>query len=83
MTLLGGIIPDLGTLGISPVVLAVAITTGWPVTGASSPFTATTILLGQISQTSAATTGARWNGLYAVIGLILISFYVIGLAFLL
>jgi len=75
VTLLGGLLPDLEALGLSPVVMAVAITAGWSVTGASSPFTATTVLVGQIAKVSPPTVGIKWNGVYTLLGLTLISLY--------
>jgi hypothetical protein len=80
VTILGSLMPDVTAFGIPAVAIAVGITGGWALTGASSPFTATTVLVGRISGARPIAVGLQWNGVYTIIGGALISFYVTMLA---
>jgi hypothetical protein len=65
-------IPDAAQLGVTPTALAVAITAGWALSGASSPYTATTLLIGSFAGMPAWQVGWYWNpGFTAVAGLLL------------
>ncbi|WP_375571125.1 hypothetical protein ABWH93_00865 [Seohaeicola saemankumensis] len=67
VTLLAPLIPDAGSLGVTPTALVVALTAGWALSGASSPFTATTLLIGNFAGISALRVGLVWNGVYTLI----------------
>ncbi|MGB3244116.1 MAG: hypothetical protein WBB25_06260 [Sulfitobacter sp.] len=67
VTLIAPLIPDAASLGVEPTALVVAITAGWALSGASSPFTATTLLIGSFAGISATRVGLVWNGAYTVI----------------
>ena len=62
----------------TPTAMIIAITGGWALGGASSPFTATTLLIGGLGGVSAAHVGLRWNGLYTLICGALISALAVG-----
>ncbi len=64
VTLLAPLIPDPASLGVSPSAIVVAIVAGWSLSGATSPFTATTLLIGAFGGVSAGHVGRRWNGGY-------------------
>jgi hypothetical protein len=65
VTLLAPLIPDPAAIGVTPTALIVAITSGWTLSGVTSPFTATTLLVGSFAGVSARHVGLVWNGLYA------------------
>ncbi|MGM0586436.1 MAG: hypothetical protein ACQEUZ_17455 [Pseudomonadota bacterium] len=68
VTLIAPVLPAPEALGLTPDALIVAITAGWALTGASSPFTATTLLIGALAGVGARHVGLRWNGLYTLLG---------------
>ncbi|TNF21361.1 MAG: hypothetical protein EP318_07215 [Rhodobacteraceae bacterium] len=67
VTLIAPLIPDAASLGVTPVALVVTLTAGWTLSGASSPFTATTLLIGSFAGVSARHVGLVWNGVYTLI----------------
>jgi hypothetical protein len=77
VSLLAPSIPSAAALGVSPQAVVVAITAGWALSGATSPFTATTLLLGHFAGVSARAVGLRWNGLFAAISAVLLSGWVV------
>ncbi|MFT7026737.1 MAG: hypothetical protein ACJAVS_000957, partial [Paracoccaceae bacterium] len=54
-------------LGLRPADLMVAITAGWGLAGASSPYTASTLLIGSLGGVSALKVGLGWNGPYLLV----------------
>ncbi len=80
VTLLAPLIPDAATMGVSPVALVVAITAGWTLSGASSPFTATTLLIGSFAGISATRVGLVWNGVYTLVCALVLSVWVVAYA---
>ena len=62
VSMLAPLIPSAGAMGISPNSIVVALTAGWALAGASSPFTATTLLVGRLGHTTALRVGLVWNG---------------------
>jgi len=64
VTLIAPLIPTATDLGVQPIAIVVAITSGWALSGASSPFTATTLLIGSFGGISATRVGLVWNGAY-------------------
>lgn len=80
VSLFAPLFPDPVTLAVSSTDVVVAITAGWALSGASSPYTATTLLIGSFGGVSAAQVGIRWNGLYTIICGILLSGWVAYLA---
>ncbi|MDY8107959.1 hypothetical protein U0C82_02185 [Fulvimarina sp. 2208YS6-2-32] len=61
VSLFAPILPDPGAIGVSPIAIVCAITAGWALAGATSPFTATTMLIGRLGHTTAFRVGADWN----------------------
>ena len=59
----------------------VAVTSGWALTGASSPFTATTLLIGSFGGVSAQHVGLVWNGVYTLVCGLVLSAWVLVFAF--
>ena len=85
ISLLAPLVPAAESLGLSPNLIVAAITAGWALSGASSPFTATTLLIGKLAGVSAFRVGAgrAWNGPYTLIGFMLLSAWILALAALL
>ena len=67
VTLMAPLIPEAGQLGVTPAAITTAIAAGWALSGTTSPFTATTLLVGSFGQVSALHVGLRWNGLYLLV----------------
>ena len=67
VSLMAPLLPNAEAMGITPVAVIVAITSGWALSGASSPYTATTLLVGNITGVSAWRVGLVWNGVYTLL----------------
>jgi hypothetical protein len=67
VSLIAPLLPHAETMGTTPTAIIVAITAGWALGGASSPYTATTLLIGLFAKVSAWRVGLSWNGLYTLI----------------
>lgn len=61
------LLPAPEALGLHPAAIVVAVTGGWAISGVTSPFTASVLLLGSLSGQSARQAGLRWNGAYALV----------------
>ena len=66
VSMLAPLLPSADVLGIPPNLLVAAITAGWALAGATSPFTATTLLVGRLGHTSALKVGLVWNRGFAL-----------------
>lgn len=77
VSLAGPLLPAPAALGLEPSDLIAAITAGWALSGASSPFTATTVLVGNLGGVSAHHVGLRWNGVYTLLCGCLLSAWVL------
>ncbi|MEM6489356.1 MAG: hypothetical protein AAF677_13995 [Pseudomonadota bacterium] len=67
VTLLAPLLPSPEAMGLSPTAVVVAITGGWALSGANSPFTATTLLIARQGKVGALHVGHVWNGLYVAL----------------
>ncbi|WP_249138866.1 hypothetical protein [Actibacterium sp. MT2.3-13A] len=76
VTLIAPLIPSAEALGVTPTAIIVAITSGWALSGVTSPFTATTLLIGSFARVSARHVGLRWNRAYALITALILSVWV-------
>ncbi|MEO3413104.1 hypothetical protein AAFO92_00470 [Roseovarius sp. CAU 1744] len=81
VTLIAPLIPGAAELGVQPTAIAAALTAGWALSGASSPFTATTLLIGSFAGISALRVGLVWNGAYTLICGVALSLWVVTYAF--
>ena len=81
VTLIAPLIPDAANLGVEPTALVVALIAGWTISGASSPFTATTLLIGSFAGVSARRVGIVWNGFYSLICGFALTLWVLAYAF--
>ncbi len=81
VSMMGPLLPDPAMMGVTPTAVMLAITAGWAISGASSPFTATTLLIGHMGGVSATHVGLRWNGLYTLLAMLILSGWVALYAF--
>jgi hypothetical protein len=81
VSLLAPLLPEAHVLGVTPTAIIVALTAGWALTGASSPYTATTMLVGAMANVSAWRVGLKWNGGYTVACGLVLSVWVLIVAF--
>jgi hypothetical protein len=81
VTLIAPLIPSAASLGVDPTALVVALTAGWAMSGASSPFTATTLLIGSFAGVSARHVGLVWNGTFTIVCCCVLSLWVLLYAF--
>lgn len=77
VSLIAPLLPTAAAMGVTPTAVITAITAGWALCGASSPFTATTMLVGKISHVSAVHVGLKWNGFYTLLCAIVLSVWVV------
>lgn len=77
VTLIAPLLPAPETLGIAPSALVIAIASGWALSGATSPFTATTLLIGAFGNVSALHVGLKWNGGYFIVTACLLTVWVL------
>lgn len=68
VSLIAPLLPAPSVLGVPPAAVIVALTAGWALGGASSPFTATTLLVGAFGRVSARHVGLKWNGPFTLLG---------------
>ncbi|EAU41077.1 hypothetical protein FP2506_12459 [Fulvimarina pelagi HTCC2506] len=61
VSLFAPILPAPDAIGVAPEAVVCAITAGWALAGATSPFTATTMLIGRLGHTTAFRVGTYWN----------------------
>lgn len=83
VTLLVPLLPTPQTLGIPPAAMVAAITGGWALSGNTSPFTASVLLVGRLGQISARNVGLYWNGPYLLVCGVLLTGWVLVLSALL
>ncbi|MCR8546441.1 hypothetical protein M4578_01270 [Salipiger sp. P9] len=83
VTLIAPLLPTPAELGVTPTALVTAITAGWALSGISSPFTATTLLIGSFANVGARHVGLRWNGAYMLCALATLPLWVLAYAYLL
>ncbi|WP_369241727.1 hypothetical protein [Jiella sp. M17.18] len=66
VSLLAPLLPSPTAMGVSPNVVVLALTAGWSLAGATSPFTATTLLIGRLGHTTALKVGLVWNRSFVI-----------------
>jgi len=75
VTMMGPLLPSAAQLGVAPDLVVLALVSGWALGGSSSPFTATTLLIGNFSGVSAHRVGLVWNGPVTLLGGTLLSLW--------
>jgi hypothetical protein len=76
-SLIAPLLPEPAQMGVSPSAIVAALTAGWILSGVSSPFTATTLLVGKFAGISSVHVGQRWNGLFTVLCATVLSTWVV------
>lgn len=76
VSLMAPLLPAPATIGVTPAAVIAALTAGWALSGASSPYTATTLLVGSIARVSPWRVGLGWNGVYTFICALALSAWV-------
>ena len=77
VTLIAPLIPAPEALGVTPTALVVAITAGWALSGASSPFTASTLMISTFGSIPARRVGMVWNGPFTLVCAVVLSVWVV------
>lgn len=80
VTLLVPVIPSAKLMGVTPEAVVVALTAGWALSGMTSPFTASTLMVAAFGQVPARHVGLVWNGGYFLVTSIIVSIWVLGFA---
>jgi hypothetical protein len=75
--LIAPLLPQAANLGVSPNAIILALTSGWALSGISSPYTASTLLIADLAKITPIHAGLKWNGLFTLTGGLLLSFWVI------
>jgi len=77
VSLIVPMLPSPAEMGLHPAVLVAAITGGWAISGTTSPFTASVLLVGSYGEVPPRQAGLRWNGAYAIVVGLMISAWVL------
>ncbi|NND90575.1 MAG: hypothetical protein HKN42_06895 [Granulosicoccus sp.] len=77
VSLFAPLLPSAASMGVDPVAIMVAITAGWSLSGACSPFTATTLLIGSFANISASRVSWIWNGAYTLVCAVVLPLWVV------
>ncbi|MBM9595407.1 hypothetical protein [Roseitranquillus sediminis] len=77
VSLIAPLLPSPDAMGISPVAVVVAITAGWALSGATSPYTASTLLVAYFGKVSATRVGLQWNGLFVAFSMIALGAWIL------
>jgi len=80
VSLAAPLLPGAQALGVQPSAVVVAITAGWALSGVTSPYTATTLLVGSFGHVSARRVGLIWNGIYVAVTASALSAWVVFVA---
>ncbi len=80
VSLIAPVLPEASAWGLEPSDLIVAITAGWALSGASSPYTASTLLVSTFANVPARYVGLHWNGLFVLLSGLALSGWVLVVA---
>lgn len=83
VSLLVPILPSPELMGIPPTALVVAITAGWALSGATSPFTASVLLAASLGDVSPLKAGLGWNGVYILVAGVALTLWALSLFYIL
>jgi hypothetical protein len=67
VSLIGPLLPTPEMLNIAPVTMVFAITAGWALSGVTSPFTASVLLVASYGGVTPAHVAWRWNAAYVLV----------------
>lgn len=80
VSLIVPLLPSPADMGIPPTALVAAITGGWALSGATSPFTASVLIAAALARVSPREAGLGWNGLYTLVAGLFVSAWALLLA---
>lgn len=81
VSLIAPLLPEPAAMGLTPESVVVALTGGWALSGASSPYTATTMLVAALGRVTAHHVGLRWNGGYTLAAGVVVSAWAMALGY--
>ncbi|SNY90107.1 hypothetical protein SAMN04515647_0251 [Cohaesibacter sp. ES.047] len=73
LSLVAPLLPDAALFGLHPSAFAVSMLCGWSLTGLTSPFTATNMLIARFGNIPTVDVGRVWNRLYFLVAVTLLS----------
>ncbi|WP_319412888.1 hypothetical protein [uncultured Cohaesibacter sp.] len=77
LALVAPLLPDAALFGLEPSCFAVAMLSGWALTGLTSPFTATNIMIGRFGGIPITDVGRVWNRSYFLVSVSLLMVWVL------
>ena len=80
VVVIGGALGAPGVVDVSPFALAAALTAGWSLTVAWSPFTGSVLTVARISGVAANTVGRGWSGRYSLASAAAVTLFVAAIA---
>jgi hypothetical protein len=81
VVVIGGALGQPGVVAVSPYALAAALTAGWSLTVAWSPFTGSVLSVARLSGVPPGTIARAWNGRYSMASALAACAFVAGIAF--
>jgi len=82
VVVIGGALGAPGVIPVSPLAMAAALTAGWSLTVAFSPFTGSVLTVARIGGVPANTIARGWNGRYSLASAVCASLFILGIALL-
>jgi hypothetical protein len=80
VVVIGGALGQPGVLAVSPLAMAAALTAGWSLTVAWSPFTGSVLTVARLSGVAPGTVGRNWNGGYSLASALAASLFIAAIA---
>ncbi len=74
-SLVSGLLPQPALYDLTPDQIVIAITAGWALSGATSPFTAVTLLVARLGRVRATTVGLQWNRWFLLVNAVALSLW--------
>jgi hypothetical protein len=83
VSLLGGSLGGLAHLGLHPLVVASGLMGAWALSACSTSVGAAILTVSRLAQVPTRTIARDWNGLFVVLGALLLAAWMVGLSFVL
>ena len=77
LSLVAPLLPDAALFGLDPTTFAVAMLAGWALTGLTSPFTATNMMIGRFGSIRTEDVGRVWNRSYFLVAVSLLAVWIL------
>ena len=82
LSLVAPLLPDAALFDLDPTTFAVAMLAGWALTGLTSPFTATNMMIGRFGGIPTVDVGRVWNRSYFLVAVSLLAVWILIYAYL-